>query len=66
MKNKKRRGTVITLSLSCKTCLGKFIFESDPLNLETVERKGKNWQTVQYLKNEKSFLEKIKTIFYNF
>ena len=32
---------VTSLSLSCKICLDKFIFWSDPLNLKTVERKGK-------------------------
>ena len=37
----KRCGIVSSLSLSCKTCLDKFIFWSDPLNLKTVERKGK-------------------------
>ena len=29
------------VSLSCKTCLEKMIFWSDPLNLENVEKKGK-------------------------
>ena len=32
---------VTCLSLSCKIYLDKFIFWSDPLNLKTVERKGK-------------------------
>ena len=66
MKNKKGMELVTSLSLSCKTCLEKFLFWSDPLNLETVERKGKNWQNIQYTKNKKSFLEEIKIIFRNF
>ena len=66
MKNKKGMERVTSLSLSCKTCLEKFLFWSDPLNLETVERKVKNRQNIQYLKNEKSFLEEAKTIFHNF
>ena len=57
MKNKKGAELVTSLSLSCKTCLDKFIFGSDPLNLKTVERKGKTQQNIQYLKNVKSFLE---------
>ena len=66
MKNKKGVELVTSLSLSCKTFLEKFLFWSDPLNLETVERKGKNWQNIQYAKNKKSFLEEIKIIFLNF
>ena len=54
---------VTSLSLSCKTCLEKFFVWSDPFNLKTVERKEKNRQNIQYLKNKKSFLEEIKTIF---
>ena len=65
MKNKSVE-LVISLSLSCKTCLDKFALWSDLLNLETVERNRKNWQNIQYLKNEKSFLEERKTIFHNF
>ena len=63
MKNKKGVELVTSLPLSCKTCLEKFLFCSDPLNLETVQRKGKNWENIQYPKNKKSFLEEIKTIF---
>ena len=66
MKNKKGVELVTSLSLSCKIFLEKFLFWSDPLNLETVERKGKNWQNIQYTKNKKSFLEEIKIIFRNF
>ena len=55
MENKKGAEPVTNLSLSCKTCLDKFIFWSDSLNLEAVERKGKNRQNIQYLNNEKSF-----------
>ena len=65
MKNKKSVELATSFSLSYKTCFDKFIFWSDPLNLETVERDRKNRQKVQYLENEKSFLEEIKTIFNN-
>ena len=41
MKNKKGVELVTSLSMSCKICLDKFIFWSAPLNLKTVERKGK-------------------------
>ena len=57
---------VTSLYLSSKTFLEKFLFWSDPLNLEIVERKGKNRQNIQYPQNKKSFLEEIKTIFNNF
>ena len=40
-KNKKDLELVTSPSLSCKKCLEKFLFWSGPLNLETVERKGK-------------------------
>ena len=66
MKNKKGLELVTSLSLICKKFLEKFLFWSDHLNLEIVERKGKNWQNIQYPKNRKSFLEEIKTIFHNF
>ena len=66
MKNKKGVELVTILPLSCKIYLEKFLFWSDPLNLETVERKGKNLQNIQYPKSEKSFLEEIKSIFHNF
>ena len=36
------------------------------LNLETVERKGKNYKKFEYLENEKSSLDEIKNIFQNF
>ena len=36
---------------------------SDPFNLETVESKAKKIQKIEYLKNEKSFLNKIKAFF---
>ena len=29
-------------------------------------RKGKNLQKIEYLENEKSFLDEIKSIFHNF
>ena len=66
MKNKKDLELVTGLYLSCRTCLEKFLFWSNSLNLETVERKGKKRQNIEYLKNEKTFLEEIKTIFQNF
>ena len=39
MKNKKAVELVTSLFLGCKTFLENFPFWSDPLNLETVERK---------------------------
>ena len=36
------------------------------LNLEIVERKEKKQQKLEYLKNEKSFLDEIKNIFHSF
>ena len=65
MKNKKGLKLDTSLPLSCKTWLEKLLFRSDPLNLETVKRKRKKLQNIQYLKNKKSFLEEIKTIFHN-
>ena len=47
---------VTSLSLSCKICLDKFIFWSDPLNLKNVEKERKNQQNIQNL-NEKSYLK---------
>ena len=41
MKNKKGVELVTSLSLSCRICLDKFNLCSDPLNLKTVERKGR-------------------------
>ena len=66
MKNRKDLELVTGLSLSCKTSLERFLFWCDVLNLKTVERKGKKRQNIEYLKNEKSVLEEIKTIFHNF
>ena len=66
MENKKGVELLTSLSLSCKTFLEKFLSWSDPLNLQTVERKGKNWQNIQHPLNKKSFLEEIETIFHNF
>ena len=40
-----------------------FIIFSDPLNLKSVVGKVGKWQYMEYLKNEKSFVEEIKTIF---
>ena len=34
--------------------------------METVERKRKKRQNIEYLKNEKSFVEEIKSIVHNF
>ena len=39
---------------------------SDPLNLETVERIEKKLQNIEYLENEKTFLDEIKNIFITF
>ena len=39
---------------------------SDLLNLESVERKGKKIQKLEYLENEKRFLDEVKNIFYSF
>ena len=36
------------------------------LDLESVERKGKNYKKIEYLENEKSFLDEIKNIFHSF
>ena len=36
------------------------------LNLESVERKGKNYKKIEYLQNEISFFDEIKNIFYSF
>ena len=36
------------------------------LNLESVERKRKNYKKFEYLENEKSFLDEIKNIFHSF
>ena len=41
-------------------------FESGRLNLETGKKREKTHQNIKHLKNEKSFLEEIKTIFHNF
>ena len=45
MKNKKGVELVTSPSLSCKTF---FLFWSDPLNPETVERKGKKKKLAKY------------------
>ena len=39
---------------------------SDPFSLETVERKRKKLQKIEYLENEKGLFDKIKRIFHNF
>ena len=36
------------------------------LYLEITERKGKNYKKIEYLENEKSFLDEIKSTFYSF
>ena len=36
------------------------------LNLESVERKGKNYKKIEDLENEKSFLDEIKILFHSF
>ena len=62
MKNKKYLGLVTSLSFICKTCLENLIFWYGSLNLETLEREEKKTQNIEYLKTEKSFSNKIKTI----
>ena len=42
------------------------LFLSEPLNLETVERKGKKLQKAEYFANKNSFLHEIKSIFHSF
>ena len=42
------------------------VSSTDCLNLETVEKKGKELQKIEYLKNEEGVLDKIKSIFHNF
>ena len=66
MENKKGLELATSLLLSCITCSEKLIFWSDSLNLETVEKKGKKIQNIEYPKSEKSLLEESKTIFHNF
>ena len=46
---------VTSLSLSCKICLDKFIFWSDPLNLKTVERKGKTSKIFNISRMKRAF-----------
>ena len=41
-------------------------FESGKPNLETGKKREKTHQNIKHLKNEKSFLEEIKTIFHSF
>ena len=53
--NKKGVELVTSLSLSCKTCLDKFIFWSDPLNLKTVERKEKTSKIFNISRMKRSF-----------
>ena len=55
MENKKDMELVTSLSLSCKTCLEKFIFWFDPLNLETMERKGNIWQIFNISRTKRDF-----------
>ena len=60
----KSGGTSYQSLFELRNMFRKFLFWSDPLNLDT--GKGKNQQNAQYLKNKKRFLEEIKTIFHNF
>ena len=55
MKNKKGVELVTILPLSCKTYLEKFLFWSDPLNLETVERKKKTGKIFNIPRTKKAF-----------
>ena len=55
--HEKQKGAelVISLSLSYKTCLDKFIFWSDPSNLKTVERKGKTSKIFNISRMKRAF-----------
>ena len=66
MKNIKGLEVDTGLSLSFKTYLEKFLFWSDPLNLESVEKKWMMQPNIQCLSKDNSFLVEIKTIFHNF
>ena len=35
------------------------------LNLESLERKVKNYKKLEYLENENNFLDEIKNVFHN-
>ena len=53
----KKKGVelVTNLSLSFKICLDKFIFWCDPLNLKTVERKGKTSKIFNISRMKRAF-----------
>ena len=55
MKNKKGVELITSLSLSCKICSDKFISWSDPLNLKTVERKGKTRKIFNISRMKRAF-----------
>ena len=63
IKNKKWMELVTSLSFSCKTCLDKFTFWADPLNLETAESKGKTKILVFPLKDKIFNISRIKRAF---
>ena len=46
---------VSSLSLTCKICLDKFIFWSDPFNLKSVERKGKTIEVLNISRMKRAF-----------
>ena len=53
MRNEKGMGLFTSLSLSYKACLEKFLFWSDPLNLEIVKRQRQNQQNTQFISRMK-------------
>ena len=55
MKNKRGVELVTSLSLSCKICLNKLIFWSDPLILKTVERKVKTSKIFNISRMKRAF-----------
>ena len=55
MKSKKGVELVTSLSWSGKICLDKFISWSDPLNLKTVERKGKTRKIFNISRMKRAF-----------
>ena len=59
----------ITSANLCKSVhdIINFSLSFAPLNLESVEKKGKSYKiSLKFFKNEKSFLDKIKSIFHSF
>ena len=66
MKNKKGLELVASLSFSCKNMFRKIRFMFWPFEFGSWKKNKKVKKMTKYLKNEKSFLQGIKTIFHNF